>query len=34
MTIIEKLMLAAFAITAIQILWVNIVPQTNRRRRS
>ncbi len=34
MTTLEKLMLAAFVLTAIQILWVNLVPQTNRHRRS
>lgn len=34
MTSLESLMALAFLVTAIQFVWVNVVPQKNNRRRS
>lgn len=34
MTFLEKLMLLAFVVTAVQFVWINVVPQPNRHRRS
>lgn len=34
MTTLESLMAAAFLVTAIQFIWINVVPQMNNRRRS
>lgn len=34
MSTLESIMLAAFIVTAVQFVWINIVPQKNNRRRS
>lgn len=34
MNTLEKLMLAAFIITAVQFIWINVVPQRSRTNRN